>query len=65
SGAASMRSWCLCQICTCGFPSKPGCSPIPLQAVPLGDLTDRDGSSLHPETQNWSVGPCVTTSHRL
>uniref|UniRef100_A0A8C9D6N9 Stabilizer of axonemal microtubules 2 n=1 Tax=Panthera leo TaxID=9689 RepID=A0A8C9D6N9_PANLE len=41
SGAASMRSWCLCQICTCGFPSKPDCSPFPLQAVRLGDLTDR------------------------
>uniref|UniRef100_A0A8C9DXV8 Uncharacterized protein n=1 Tax=Phocoena sinus TaxID=42100 RepID=A0A8C9DXV8_PHOSS len=40
--AGSMRTWCLCQICTCGFPSPPNHIPVPspIQTAFLWDLTD-------------------------
>uniref|UniRef100_A0A2I2YZ73 Stabilizer of axonemal microtubules 2 n=1 Tax=Gorilla gorilla gorilla TaxID=9595 RepID=A0A2I2YZ73_GORGO len=40
-GAKSMRSWCLCQICSCGFLySQPDHIPIPVQAAVLWDPPD-------------------------
>uniref|UniRef100_A0A8C3WPL2 Uncharacterized protein n=1 Tax=Catagonus wagneri TaxID=51154 RepID=A0A8C3WPL2_9CETA len=38
--ALSMRSWCLCQICTCGIFSKPKLIHIPIQVALLWNLTD-------------------------